>query len=80
MLDLGFSFWKRTDANARQKIFARGEDGDSLKLLNTYASVLQSYCNDDDPFCASGTDESVHSAEVDSFEQAATDFIVGRNS
>jgi acetylxylan esterase len=65
-------------ANAEQ-IFSRERGGSSLALLNTYASVLQSYCNTGDPFCASGTDESVHSAEVQDYESAATAFIVAKN-
>lgn len=61
-------------------IFARSEDGDSLALLNTYASKIQSYCDEGDPFCASGTDSDVHSGEVAKYAQAAANFIVSKNS
>ncbi|KAF1985011.1 carbohydrate esterase family 5 protein [Aulographum hederae CBS 113979] len=57
-------------------IFARSEGGDSLALLNTYAGVLRSYCDDGDPFCASGTDEDVHSNEVPNHAQQAANFII----
>lgn len=62
------------------QVFAREEGGDSLALLNTYASIIQSYCNTGDPFCASGDDEDVHSNEVPDGQDAATAFIVGKNS
>ena len=70
----------RNNTDRGEQIFAREEGGDSLALLNTYASILQSYCNDGDPFCASGLDEDVHSEEVDDFASAATSFIVSKNS
>lgn len=57
-------------------VFARSEGGDSLALLNTYASVLRSYCDDNDLFCASGDSLSVHSNEVPNHAQEASDFIV----
>jgi hypothetical protein len=66
----------QTDDN---QIFSRQRGGSSLALLNTYAPRLQSYCNTGDPFCASGTDESVHTAEVQDYESAATAFIVAKN-
>ncbi|KAF2094761.1 cutinase, partial [Rhizodiscina lignyota] len=56
-------------------IFARSSDGASLALLNTYASVIQSYCDSGDPFCADGDDDTVHSNEVPNHAQAASDFI-----
>jgi len=74
----GQSFDVGTSTN--DGIFAREEGGSSLALLNTYASVIQSYCNSGDPFCASGTDEDVHSAEVDDYASAAAAFIVAKNS
>ncbi|KAI1437881.1 putative acetylxylan esterase 2 precursor [Xylaria sp. CBS 124048] len=54
-------------------IFSRG--GDSLALLNTYASVIQSYCMDEDPFCALGLSLDTHSAEVPTFASQAAQFI-----
>ncbi|KAI0427610.1 putative acetylxylan esterase 2 precursor [Xylaria sp. FL1042] len=57
-------------------IFSRG--GDSLELLNTYASVLQMYCMVHDPVCATGDDLDVHYAEVDTFASAATNYIVSK--
>ncbi|KAF2725656.1 carbohydrate esterase family 5 protein [Polychaeton citri CBS 116435] len=56
-------------------IFEREEGGDSLALLNTYADIIQSYCDDGDLYCASGSDSSVHGQEVPSHAQAATDFV-----
>lgn len=47
-----------------------------MAKLNSYASVLASYCDKGDPFCADGFNESVHSNEVPNHAQAATDFIV----
>lgn len=57
-------------------IFARSEGGDSLALLNTYASVLKSYCDDEDIFCASGDSATVHQNEVPNHAQEAADFII----
>lgn len=57
-------------------IFARSEGGDSLALLNTYASILKSYCDDEDFFCASGDSLDVHSNEVPAHAAEASDFIV----
>ena len=76
--DPSFTADQSFDAGSSTKdgIFAREEGGDSLALLNTYASVIRSYCDEHDPFCASGDDESVHSNEVPNHAQAATDFIV----
>lgn len=57
-------------------IFTRSDNGSSLVLLNTYSSILKSYCDTDDPFCADGLDESVHSNEVSNHAQDAANFIV----
>lgn len=54
-------------------IFSRG--GDSLAKLNTYSSVLQSYCQVHDTVCATGDSLTVHSAEVPTFAEAAAQFI-----
>ena len=62
------------------QIFAREPGGASLALLNTYASIVQSYCNANDLFCASGDSDTVHSDEVPDFASAATAFIVAKNS
>ncbi|KAF2496816.1 putative acetylxylan esterase 2 precursor [Lophium mytilinum] len=62
--------------STRDGIFTRSDNGDSLALLNTYAAVLRSYCDEGDPFCASGVDEDVHSNEVPNHAQEAADFIV----
>lgn len=56
-------------------VFARSEDGDSLALLNTYASVLRSYCDENDTFCASGDSLDVHYAEVANHAQEAANFV-----
>ncbi|KAI0466715.1 carbohydrate esterase family 5 protein [Xylaria cf. heliscus] len=55
-------------------IFSRG--GDSLAMLNTYSSVLQSYCMVHDTICATGDSLTVHSAEVPTFASQAAEFIV----
>jgi hypothetical protein len=57
-------------------IFTRSDNGDSLALLNTYAAILRSYCDEGDPFCARGTDGDVHSNEVLKYAQQAADFII----
>ncbi|KAJ8112540.1 hypothetical protein ONZ43_g5373 [Nemania bipapillata] len=57
-------------------IFSRG--GNSLALLNTYASKVKSYCMVHDPVCAFGDDLDVHYAEVATFAQQAADFIISR--
>ncbi|KAI1177735.1 carbohydrate esterase family 5 protein [Nemania sp. FL0916] len=57
-------------------IFSRG--GDSLALLNTYASVLQMYCQVHDTICATGDSLDVHSAEVPTFAAQAAAFIVSK--
>ncbi|KAB8339100.1 hypothetical protein FH972_022036 [Carpinus fangiana] len=60
-------------------LFSRNEDGDSEALLNTYSNVIESYCDDGDPFCASGDDEDVHHHYFDKYSQQAADFIVSIN-
>ncbi|KAI8945313.1 putative acetylxylan esterase 2 precursor [Xylaria longipes] len=55
-------------------IFSRG--GDSLAKLNTYASVIRSYCSVHDPVCATGDSLAVHSAEVPTYAMNAAEFIV----
>ncbi|KAF7190021.1 Acetylxylan esterase 2 [Pseudocercospora fuligena] len=55
-------------------IFARDS---SLAALGAYAGILRSYCDEDDPFCASGDNLDVHYATVEKYTQAATDFVVG---
>ncbi|EME80762.1 carbohydrate esterase family 5 protein [Pseudocercospora fijiensis CIRAD86] len=76
--DPTFTAKQSFDAGTSTKdgIFARR--GSSLTLLNTYASVLQSYCDANDFFCASGGSLDVHYAEVDNHAQAATDFIASK--
>ncbi|KAF2816688.1 cutinase [Mytilinidion resinicola] len=61
--------------STKNGIFTRSGDVYSLALLNTYAAVLRSYCDDGDPFCASGLDDDVHSNEVPNHAQEAADFI-----
>jgi hypothetical protein len=56
-------------------LFARD---DSLALFNTYASVIQSYCDNGDPFCERGLDLSVHSATPGKYTQAAAKFVASR--
>lgn len=51
--------------------------GASLKKLNTYASLIRSYCDLGDPFCASGNDFPVHTKYVEKYGANAVDFIVG---
>ncbi|KXS95325.1 hypothetical protein AC578_5267 [Pseudocercospora eumusae] len=60
--------------STRDGIFAR--QGSSA-ALNAYAGILRSYCDEDDPFCASGHNLNVHHATVQKYMQAATDFVVG---
>ncbi|KAF2216423.1 carbohydrate esterase family 5 protein [Cercospora zeae-maydis SCOH1-5] len=60
--------------STRNGIFARQG---SLEALSTWANVLVSYCDANDPFCASGTDLDVHFATVAKYAQQAADFIIG---
>ncbi|GIZ46447.1 hypothetical protein CKM354_000957300 [Cercospora kikuchii] len=60
--------------STRSGIFARQS---SLAALGTWANVLVSYCDENDPFCASGLDLDVHSATVAKYAQQAADFIIG---
>ncbi|KAF7195100.1 Acetylxylan esterase 2 [Pseudocercospora fuligena] len=78
--DPTFTAGQSFDAGTSTKdgIFARRQNGSSLALLNTYASVVKSYCDANDEFCASGNSLDVHYAEVDKYAQAATDFIVSK--
>ncbi|EME86061.1 carbohydrate esterase family 5 protein [Pseudocercospora fijiensis CIRAD86] len=55
-------------------IFARHS---SLAALSAYAGILRSYCDEGDPFCASGDDLDVHYATTAKYTEAATDFVVG---
>lgn len=64
--------------STKDGVFRRAENGASLALLKTYASVLRSYCDADDEVCASGDSLSVHSAEVGSHAKEATAFVVGK--
>ncbi|EPE04070.1 acetylxylan esterase 2 [Ophiostoma piceae UAMH 11346] len=59
-------------------IFSRGTD--SLALLNTYASQIQSYCDTGDVYCASGDDSKAHGLEVPTWEDAAIAFIVSKST
>ena len=69
----------RRYSNVLPQIFTRRDEGDSLALLNTYASKVQSYCDDGDPFCSRGTDGDVHSSTVAKYAQAAANFIVSKS-
>jgi acetylxylan esterase len=62
--------------STRNGIFSRPKGSDSLALLKTYASVLKSYCDDNDIVCASGLSDDVHFAEVPNHAQEAAAFIV----
>lgn len=55
-------------------IFARSN---TLSKLNVFSSILRSYCDDDDPVCASGFDLDVHYANVDTYMDDAVNFVVG---
>lgn len=55
-------------------IFARS---DTLAKLNEYSSILRSYCDANDPFCASGLDLQVHYDNVDIYMDDAVSFVVG---
>ncbi|KAK4495452.1 hypothetical protein PRZ48_013783 [Zasmidium cellare] len=61
--------------STKDGIFARRENGASLALLNTYAGVLRSYCDEHDTFCASGDSLDVHYAEVSTHAQEAANFV-----
>ncbi|KAI1133310.1 carbohydrate esterase family 5 protein [Nemania abortiva] len=76
--DPTFTVGQSFDAGNATKsgIFSRG--GDSLALLNTYASVIQSYCMVHDTVCATGDSLTVHSAEVPTFASVAAQFIASK--
>lgn len=46
-----------------------------MAMLNTYAGVLRSYCDENDTFCASGDSLDVHYAEVGKYAQDAANFV-----
>ncbi|KUJ18899.1 acetyl xylan esterase [Mollisia scopiformis] len=75
----GQSFDAGTDTTT-DGIFARSAGGSSLALLNTYASKIQSYCDNGDVYCASGDDTTAHSQEVPTWGTDAVDFIVSLSS
>ncbi|KAI1170603.1 carbohydrate esterase family 5 protein [Nemania sp. FL0916] len=74
--DPTFTVGQSFDAGNATKsgIFSRG--GDSLALLSTYAPKIRSYCMVHDTVCAFGDSLDVHYAEVDTFAQAAANFII----
>ncbi|KAI9725302.1 MAG: hypothetical protein M1828_003317 [Chrysothrix sp. TS-e1954] len=80
--DPSFTVGQSFDVGTATKsgVFAREPGGASLALLNTYADIIQSYCNANDEFCASGDSGDVHGSEVEDFTSAATAFIVAKNS
>lgn len=55
-------------------LFARDS---TLAKLNEFSSILRSYCDDNDPFCARGLDLSVHEGTVDKYMDDAVNFVVG---
>ncbi|KAM3422979.1 hypothetical protein BST61_g458 [Cercospora zeina] len=59
--------------STRDGIFARKS---SLAALGTWSKVLASYCDENDPSCASGLDLEVHFEVVSKYAQQAADFIV----
>ncbi|KAF5016705.1 hypothetical protein F66182_11528, partial [Fusarium sp. NRRL 66182] len=73
----GQSFDAGTDTSS-DGIFSRG--GDSLALLNTYASKIKSYCDTGDVYCASGDNTSAHSQEVPTWGTDAVSFIVSQST
>lgn len=49
----------------------------TLDNLNEFSDILRSYCDFNDPFCASGLDLDVHYANVDTYMNDAVNFVVG---
>lgn len=67
-----------SNANGSGGIFTRKNNAGELAVLNSYAGVLASYCDNNDIVCADGTSTAVHSAEVSNHAQAAAAFIIAR--
>lgn len=40
-----------------------------------YADIIQSYCDQDDPYCSDGSDASVHQGYGAEYGQAALKFV-----
>ena len=43
-----------------------------------YADRIASYCDANDPFCASGSDINVHLGYFAEYDNAAASFVVGK--
>ena len=49
-----------------------------LQALNHYAGGIQAYCDAGDTFCASGNSLQVHLTYLDRYQNAASQFVLGR--
>jgi acetylxylan esterase len=69
----GQSFDVGTDTKA-EGIFPRLKN----QLLTAFAPLIQSYCDNGDPFCAKGDDLEAHLDYVEKYDKTADKFIIGR--
>jgi acetylxylan esterase len=69
----GQSFDVGTDTKA-EGIFPRLKN----QLLTSFAPLIQSYCDNGDPFCAKGLDLEAHLDYVEKYDKTADKFIIGR--
>lgn len=51
---------------------------ESEQSCDGYASLTESFCDDGDPVCASGSDYRVHGHYKDKYDGAAFDFILSQ--
>jgi len=57
---------------------AWGRTGSNLERLNTYSSVLRSYCAGGDPVCAGGDDVAQHLNYFELYTEEASNWIVSK--
>jgi acetylxylan esterase len=50
----------------------------SSQSISAWASDIQSYCDNGDPFCAKGLDLEAHLTYVEKYDKTADSFIIGR--
>jgi hypothetical protein len=63
----------KTKISNTSQLFTRSD----TTQLDTYSSILQSYCIDGDEICDDGLDFDAHTAEVQTFAVQASQFVIG---
>jgi len=69
----GESFQKGTDVNGGEGLFPRLPS----ESLEKFSPILGSWCDNGDPFCASGNDVSVHLGYIQEYQDDMTQFVLG---